>query len=362
MGKNNRKKKSQAPAPVSSSDGDALRVRQNDESFARVVRTAVVRLHPCPHSAHHDQQGPNVTSTTTIVAPANMNPSSQSLVEQGLPQPKVFPANENDLTHLQSLSVDPSSHTSSRGAPDISTEMNLDDEEPCDHEHFSNRAPWLRAMVLGANDGLVSVAALMMGVAGGNADLAVLRLTGVAGLIAGALSMAVGEFVSVSSQRDAEHADIKKEIEEQLKGPEAQARELEELAQIYVSRGVPYHLAFQVAHHLTETDVIRAHARDELGIDLDDLANPWQAAGVSFLCFGIGATVPLLAGAFLAEQWARITSILLATTAGLVMFGVLGAYFGGANVLKGALRVVIGGWLALGISYGIGAAFDVAPA
>ena len=101
------------------------------------------------------------------------------------------------------------------------------DEEYCDHEHFSNRAPWLRAMVLGANDGLVSVAALMMGVAAGNDDLHFLRLSGVAGLIAGALSMAVGEYVSVSSQRDAEKADIDKEIQEQLKGPEARARELE---------------------------------------------------------------------------------------------------------------------------------------
>jgi VIT1/CCC1 family predicted Fe2+/Mn2+ transporter len=256
-----------------------------------------------------------------------------------------------------------------RDSTDAPREMSGDDgvwegidEEHCDHEHFSNRAPWLRAMVLGANDGLVSVAALMMGVAGGNADLSFLRLSGVAGLIAGALSMAVGEFVSVSSQRDAEHADIRKEIEEQLKGPEAQARELEELAQIYVSRGVPYHLAFQVAHHLSEHDVIRAHARDELGIDVDDMANPWQAAGVSFLCFGVGATIPLLAGAFLAAEWARILSILLATTGGLVMFGVLGGYLGGASVVKGALRVVIGGWMALAISYAIGAAFNVGAA
>lgn len=298
---------------------------------------------------------------------------TNNLTEQGLPAPS-FPANENDHAHLQSLrgglngsNVDRDRDGDGGSAPDMSTQTNIDDdededEEYCDHEHFSNRAPWLRAMVLGANDGLVSVAALMMGVAGGNADLSVLRLSGVAGLIAGALSMAVGEFVSVSSQRDAEHADIKKEIEEQLKGPEAQARELEELAQIYVSRGVPYHLAFQVAHHLTQTDVIRAHARDELGIDIDDMANPWQAAGVSFICFGIGATIPLVAGAFLAEQWARILSILLATTGGLVIFGVLGGYLGGASVVKGALRVVIGGWLALGISYGIGAAFNVSPA
>jgi vacuolar iron transporter family protein len=237
----------------------------------------------------------------------------------------------------------------------------IDVDEYCDHEHFSNRAPWLRAMVLGANDGLVSVAALLMGVAAGNEDLHFLRLSGVAGLIAGALSMAVGEYVSVSSQRDAEKADIKKEIEEQLKGPEARARELEELAQIYVSRGIPYHLAFQVAHHLTEKDVIRAHARDELGIDIDDMANPWQAAGVSFLCFAAGAAIPLLSGAFLAQQWARIVSILVCTTAGLVIFGSLGAYLGGAGVSRGAVRVVLGGWIALGISYGIGTAFNVSP-
>lgn len=241
-------------------------------------------------------------------------------LEEGTARIKEFPGNENDNAHLASLDVRVPDAVAG-GPPDISEGSIEVDDEYCDHEHFSNRAPWLRAMVLGANDGLVSVAALMMGVAGGNADLSVLRLSGVAGLIAGALSMAVGEYVSVSSQRDAEHADIKKEIEEQLKGPEARARELEELAQIYVARGVPYHLAFQVAHHLTERDVIRAHARDELGIDIDDMANPWQAAGVSFLCFGIGATVPLLAGAFLAEQWARILSILLATTGGLVIFG-----------------------------------------
>lgn len=197
----------------------------------------------------------------------------------------------------------------------------MDPEEHCEHVHHSNRAPWLRAMVLGANDGLVSVAALLMGVSAGDDDLRFMRLSGVAGLIAGALSMAVGEYVSVSSQRDAEKADIHKEIQEQLKGPEAQARELDELTEIYVSRGIPRNLARQVAEHLTENDVIRAHARDELGIDLDELANPWQASIVSAICFSSGAAIPLLAGAFLADQTSRLISISLATTAGLYVVG-----------------------------------------
>ena len=137
---------------------------------------------------------------------------------------------------------------------------------------------------------------------------------------------------------------------------------MQELAQIYVSRGIPYHLAYQVAHHLTEKDVIRAHARDELGIDIDDMANPWQAAFVSFICFAAGAAIPFFAGGFLSEQWARITAILIATTAGLLIFGTLGAHLGGASMYKGAIRVVLGGWIALGISYGIGTAFNVGTA
>jgi len=192
-----------------------------------------------------------------------------------------------------------------------------DDEEFCEHVHHSNRSPWLRALVLGANDGLVSISALMMGMAAGNSSEHVIRLSGLAGLIAGALSMAVGEYVSVSSQRDAEKADIKKEIEEQLKGPAAQARELEELTQIYVTRGVPYELSKQVALILTEKDVIRAHARDELGIDLDDLANPWQAAIVSAICFSAGAAIPFLSAAFLPGQVARIVAIIISATLGL---------------------------------------------
>lgn len=210
-------------------------------------------------------------------------------------------------------SIIPMATDGSGSAVQISTSM----DELCDHTHHSNRAPWLRALVLGANDGLVSVAALLMGVGSGSSDLAVLRLSGVAALISGALSMAAGEYVSVSSQRDAEKADIEKEILEQLKGPEAQLRELDELTQIYVDRGVPEDLARQVAVALTEKDVIRAHARDELGIDIDELANPLQASVVSALCFSFGAVLPLLSAIFIPNATNRLIAIALSTTAGL---------------------------------------------
>ena len=199
----------------------------------------------------------------------------------------------------------------------VAVELSAPLDELCDHTHHSNRAPWLRALVLGANDGLVSVAALLMGVGSGSTDLAVLRLSGIAALISGALSMAAGEYVSVSSQKDAEKADIEKEILEQLKGPEAQLRELDELTQIYVDRGVPADLARQVAVALTEKDVIRAHARDELGIDIDELSNPLQAAVVSALCFAFGAALPLLSAIFLNNPTNRLIAIALSTTVGL---------------------------------------------
>lgn len=134
--------------------------------------------------------------------------------------------------------------------------------ELCHHVHHSDRAPWLRAMILGASDGLVSVSSLMLGVAAGSSEQSIMVLSGVAGLVGGALSMAVGEYISVSSQRDAEQADIEKERQEQAKGPEAQARELDELTEIYQARGLSYELARRVAEELTSKDVIRAHARD----------------------------------------------------------------------------------------------------
>jgi VIT1/CCC1 family predicted Fe2+/Mn2+ transporter len=235
-------------------------------------------------------------------------------------------------------------------------------EEDDEHEHFSHRAPWLRAFVLGANDGLVSVASLMLGVGAAASDLHAMRVSGVAGLVAGALSMAVGEYISVSSQRDAEEADVEKERLEQLKGPEAQAREFEELVGIYMARGLSEPLAREVARELTEKDVIRAHARDELGIDLDEMANPLQASVASAAAFSVGAGVPLLAGAFVPGSAERIGAVVAVTSVMLVLIGGLGAHLGGARIWKGALRVLIGGLLAMGATFGIGAAFGAAPA
>jgi len=155
----------------------------------------------------------------------------------------------------------------------------------------------------------------------------------------------------------ATQADIEKEKQMQAKGPAARQHELEELAAIYESRGLSKALAKQVATELTEKDVIRAHARDELGIDLDELSNPLQACVASAISFCIGAGIPLLAAAFITSHVMRIVSLVLATTAALTTFGALGAGLGGANMLKGAARVILGGWIALGITYGIGRAF-----
>ncbi|KAL3157938.1 hypothetical protein ABBQ32_012340 [Trebouxia sp. C0010 RCD-2024] len=229
--------------------------------------------------------------------------------------------------------------------------------EPDEHDHFSQRAPWLRAGVLGATDGLVSVASLMIGVGGGSSALHLMILAGLAGLVGGALSMAVGEYISVASQKDAEQADIEKEKQMQAKGPAARQHELEELAAIYESRGLTKSLAKQVAVELTEKDVIRAHARDELGIDIDDLSNPLKACVASAFAFLIGASVPLLSASFITKYTMRLMSLILATTAALTAFGSLGAWLGGASMVKGGARVILGGWIALAITYGIGRAF-----
>lgn len=225
------------------------------------------------------------------------------------------------------------------------------------HDHFSQRGNWLRAMVLGANDGLVSTGALMLGVGGGSNDKHALILAGVSGLVAGAFSMAVGEYISVSSQKDSEQADIEKERMEQAKGADAQRRELMELAYIYKERGCSDGLAMQVAVALSRKDVIRAHARDELNIDLDELANPFQAAAASFFAFIGGAIIPIIAGAVSNTQSGRLWAITLAATVGLAFFGAFGAYLGGAHRVKASGRVLIGGWIALAATYGVGLLF-----
>lgn len=173
------------------------------------------------------------------------------------------------------------------------------------------------------------------------------------GLVAGACSMAIGEYVSVSGQRDIEEADVAMERSEFEKGPEAVAREIDELAQIYVARGLSNALACQVAVELTATDPVRAHARDELGIDIDDLSNPLQASLASAASFLIGGIVPLLGSALVADDALRVLVVLSITTCMFVFFGVLGAWLGGANMARAATRITVGGLGAIGITYGV---------
>ncbi|CAI5509119.1 unnamed protein product [Closterium sp. Naga37s-1] len=186
-------------------------------------------------------------------------------------------------------------------------------------------------------------------------------ISGLSGLIAGACSMAIGEYISVYGQRDSEEADLKREREEFEKGPEAVARELRELTQIYVSRGVPHDLARQVAEALHESDPIRAHAREELGIDLDDLSDPGQvrfgAAMVSAVSFFLGGILPLLSGCFITDYKARITVLVGLSTTLFVFLGAIGAWLGGAPQARAALRTTVGGWLAMAITYSVVWAF-----
>ncbi|KAL2613769.1 hypothetical protein R1flu_025461 [Riccia fluitans] len=237
--------------------------------------------------------------------------------------------------------------------PPCSTESQVVAHTDGGHWHYSHRSPWLRALVLGANDGLVSISSLMLGVGAVKTDVKAMVISGLAGLVAGAGSMAIGEFVSVFSQKDSEMADLEKERLEHAKGPEAQARELEELTQIYVGRGLSYYLAKQVAEELTKVDVLKAHARDELGIDIDDLSNPMQAALASASAFSLGGGVPLLAGAFIPSIRIRMGVVVTVSSIALATFGAVGARLGGAPMWKAAMRVLIGGWLAMALTYGI---------
>ncbi|MEO8902071.1 MAG: VIT family protein [Polyangiaceae bacterium] len=212
--------------------------------------------------------------------------------------------------------------------------------------HRSRRAGWLRAAVLGADDAIVSTASLLVGVAASSASSASLHsllVTGVAALVAGSMSMAVGEYVSVSSQRDAEQADIEMEERELAGQPQA---ELIELTLIYVKRGLDKDLAHQVAVQLTEHDKLSAHLRDELGIDPNALARPLQAAWISALSFGSFALLPILALLLAPSTW-RIPAIAALSLLSLAILGALGAHLGGAPRFRAALRVCIGGSLAM---------------
>jgi vacuolar iron transporter family protein len=217
--------------------------------------------------------------------------------------------------------------------------------------HLSHRSNWLRAAVLGANDGIVSTASLVLGVAASGASGTAIITAGVAGLAAGALSMAAGEYVSVSSQRDSEEADLRLERRELLADPRG---ELRELAEIYVGRGLPPELAQEVAVALSDSDALAAHARDELGLDEQRRAHPLQAAWASALAFSAGAILPLLAIG-LAPASARVVACVAATLVALAMLGDTGARLGGARRLPATARVLIWGAVAMAVTAAIGA-------
>ena len=216
--------------------------------------------------------------------------------------------------------------------------------------HRSNRAGWLRAAVLGSDDAIVSVASIMIGVAASSASKEAILTAGVAGLVAGAMSMAVGEYVSVSSQRDAEGADIALEARELAHDPRA---ELKELATIYVKRGLDPQLAMKVAEQLSARDRLGAHLRDELGIDRASRARPLQAAWISAVSFASFALVPIVA-LLVAPVALRMAAIAAFSLVSLAALGALGGYLGGAPLARAALRVTIGGGLAMAVTAGVG--------
>jgi VIT1/CCC1 family predicted Fe2+/Mn2+ transporter len=221
--------------------------------------------------------------------------------------------------------------------------------------HMVHRIGWLRAAVLGANDGLVSTSSLVVGVAAAGTGRTEVLIAGLAGLVAGAMSMAAGEYVSVSSQTDAEQADLAREKKELAETPDA---ELEELTRIYEARGLTRDLAEQVAVQLTERDALGSHARDELGISDTVTAHPIQAALVSAMTFAVGALVPLLV-AMLAPPAQIVPFVAIATLLSLAILGGLGATAGGAGILRGAVRVTFWGALAMAATALVGSIFGV---
>lgn len=215
---------------------------------------------------------------------------------------------------------------------------------------LNNRLNWLRAGVLGANDGIVSTAGLVVGVAAATTERSAIFTAGFAGLVAGAVSMALGEYVSVSAQRDTERALLQKEKKELLETPEA---ELQELTEIYENKGLSQETARRVAEELTEHDAFAAHVEVELGIDPDDLTNPWHAAISSAISFTIGAAIPLVA-ILLPPTGIRVPIAFFAVLIALALTGTISATLGGARKTRAVLRVVIGGALAMAVTYGVG--------
>jgi len=227
--------------------------------------------------------------------------------------------------------------------------MSLEEVYHRNLQHRTNRAGWLRAAVLGANDGLVSTAALMIGVAAaGKQDLVI--TAGIAGITAGAMSMAVGEYISVRSQNDVEESDRKLEIAHLAADPEA---ELKELQHIYIDRGLSPELALQVALEMHRKDPLEAHLRDELGQNPSTKARPVQAAIASAISFTLGGLIPF-AGAFAPTLGTKAWSIVLFTLGGLILTGVVSARTAGSKLLRPTVRVLIGGSLGMLITAGIG--------
>jgi VIT1/CCC1 family predicted Fe2+/Mn2+ transporter len=229
-----------------------------------------------------------------------------------------------------------------------------DREEPHD-DRVGARLNWLRAGVLGANDGIVSTAGVVVGVAGATTSRTAIIVAGIAALSAGALSMAAGEYVSVSTQRDTERALIALERRELHEDPHG---ELEELTRLYEAKGISRPLAEQVARELTDHDALTAHAEAELGIDPSALTNPWHAAGASMLAFFVGALLPLLTISFSPESarvWVTVASVVVA----LAVTGWVSARLGGAPVGRAVARNVAGGLVAMGVTYAIGALVGV---
>ena len=225
-----------------------------------------------------------------------------------------------------------------------------------DEAHLSNRNHWLRAAVLGANDGLISTSSLLVGVAAASPSSQTLLLTGIAALTAGALSMAAGEYISVSSQADTEKADLDKELHELTYNAE---RELVELTRIYEKRGLDHILAHQVAVALTKHDALEAHARDEIGLTDLSQAKPIHASVASALAFITGAIFPVIGVLVLPEQ-TLIWSLASLTVIGLILLGIISARLGGAPVIPATARVVIWGVLAMVATSLIGRLFGVA--
>ncbi len=219
--------------------------------------------------------------------------------------------------------------------------------------HLVARIGWLRAAVLGANDGIVSTASLIVGVAAASADTSEVLVAGVAGLVAGAMSMAAGEYVSVSSQSDTEQADLARERAELVSQPEF---EREELTRIYMDRGVDADLARQVADQLMAKDALTAHARDELGISEVTAARPIQAALTSAATFAVGAAMPL-AMVLLMPRSLLVVGVSIASLIFLALLGGVGARAGGANIVRATVRVTFWGALAMALTAGIGSIF-----